>query len=152
MTSTPPLHVRFDHVSLSVADLAAQRRWYAEALGFTEVTEQFELPDPPVRTVVLESGSGARVELIERAGAARTEVFDDPLDTLRGLGYAHWALAVDDLDTAFARLVGLGAEAVWPPAAAVQPGARFAYVKDPEGNLIELIQPAIRSSSAGAPG
>jgi catechol 2,3-dioxygenase-like lactoylglutathione lyase family enzyme len=27
-------------------------------------------------------------------------------------------------------------------AAAVLPGARFAYVKDPEGNLIELIQPA----------
>jgi len=25
---------------------------------------------------------------------------------------------------------------------AVAPGARFAYVKDPEGNLIELIQPA----------
>jgi predicted enzyme related to lactoylglutathione lyase len=61
-------------------------------------------------------------------------------------------LAVDDLDAAFDRLVGLGAEAVWPPAAAVRPGARFAYVKDPEGNLIELIQPALRSSSAGGPG
>jgi len=141
MTSTPSMRVRFHHVSLSVADLAAQRRWYAEALGFTEVTEEFELPEPPVRTVVLESADGVRVELIERAGAARAAVFGDPLDTLRGLGYAHWALAVDDLDAAFARLVGLGAEAAWPPAAAVQPGARFAYVKDPEGNLIELIQP-----------
>jgi hypothetical protein len=27
-----------------------------------------------------------------------------------------------------------------PPADAVGPGARFARVKDPEGNLIELIQ------------
>jgi catechol 2,3-dioxygenase-like lactoylglutathione lyase family enzyme len=142
MTSTPSVHVRFHHVSLSVADLAAQRRWYAEALGFTEVTEEFELPEPPVRTVVLESAGRVRVELIERAGAARAAVFGDPLDTLRGLGYAHWALEVDNLDTAFARLVGLGAEPVWPPADAVQPGARFAYVKDPEGNLIELIQPA----------
>src|SRR5882757_2098104 len=97
MTSTPPLRVRFHHVSLSVADLAAQRRWYAEALGFTEVTEQFELSDPPVRSVVVQSASGVRVELIERAGAARTEVFGDPLDTLRGLGYAHWALEVGDL-------------------------------------------------------
>ena len=68
-------------------------------------------------------------------------MFGDPLDTLRGQGYGHWALAVDDLDAAFTRLTGSGAEAVWPPADAVQPGARFAYVKDPEGNLIELIQP-----------
>jgi catechol 2,3-dioxygenase-like lactoylglutathione lyase family enzyme len=152
MTSTPPLRVRFHHVSLSVANLAAQQRWYAEALGFTEVTEHFELSDPPVRTVVLESAGEVRVELIERAGAARTEVFGDPLDTLRGLGYAHWALAVDDLERVFARLLGLGAEAVWPPADAVQPGARFAYIKDPEGNLIELIQPAIPASSGGRPG
>jgi catechol 2,3-dioxygenase-like lactoylglutathione lyase family enzyme len=108
------------------------------------VTEEFELPEPPVRTVVLESAGGVRVELIERAGAARAAVFGDPPDTLRGLGYAHWALEVDDLDAAFAPLVGLGAERVWPPADAVQPGARFAYVKDPEGNLIELIQPAAR--------
>ena len=141
MTGTPPLRVRFHHVSLSVADLAAQRLWYAEALGFTEVIEQFELPEPPVRTAVLGSASGVRVELIQRAGSARAEVFGDPLDTLRGQGYGHWALAVDDLDAAFAGLTGSGAEAVWPPADAVQPGARFAYVKDPEGNLIELIQP-----------
>jgi len=87
------------------------------------VTEEFELAEPPVRTVVLESADGVRVELIERSGAARAAVFGDPPDTLRGLG----------------------AEAVWPPAAAVQPGARFAYVKDPEGNLIELIQPAAAS-------
>lgn len=78
MTSTPSLRVRFHHVSVSVADLAAQRRWCAEALGFTEVVEQFELPEPPVSTVVLESAGGVRVELIERAGSARAEVFGDP--------------------------------------------------------------------------
>jgi len=141
MTSTSPLRVRFHHVSLSVADLSAQRRWYAEALGFTEVIEQFELPEPPVRTAVLQAAGGVRVELIERAGSARGEALGDPLDTTRRQGYGHWALEVDDLDAAYARLTGGGAEAVWPPAEAVTPGARFAYVKDPEGNLIELIQP-----------
>jgi hypothetical protein len=30
---------------LSVADLAAQRRWYAGVRGFTGVIEQFELPE-----------------------------------------------------------------------------------------------------------
>jgi catechol 2,3-dioxygenase-like lactoylglutathione lyase family enzyme len=42
----------------------------------------------------------------------------------------------------FAWLLDAGATEVWPPADAVAPGTRFAYVKDPEGNLIELIQPA----------
>jgi catechol 2,3-dioxygenase-like lactoylglutathione lyase family enzyme len=141
MTTTSQTAIRFHHVSLSVGDLAAQRRWYAEALGFTEVIEEFELADPPVRTALLRSAGGVRVELIERAGSARIHVFGDALDTVRAQGYGHWALEVDDLDAAFAQLTGHGAAAVSPPAAAVQPGAKFAYVKDPEGNLIELVQP-----------
>jgi catechol 2,3-dioxygenase-like lactoylglutathione lyase family enzyme len=133
-------HIRFHHVSLSVADLAAQRRWYQDVMGFTEVVEQFELPEPSVRTAVLQAGQDVRIELIERTGSKRDVVYGDPMDTLRGQGYGHWALAVDDLDGAFASVTRQGAEAIWPPADAVQPGARFAYVKDPEGNLIELIQ------------
>ncbi|MFJ1767576.1 VOC family protein [Amycolatopsis sp. NPDC088138] len=135
--------VRFHHVSLSVADLDAQRRWYAGALGFTEVVEEFEVPEAGVRTAVLQTPDGTRVELIERAGSARTQTFTDPMDVLRAQGYGHWALEVGDLDDAFARLTGAGAQPVWPPADAVQLGARFGYVKDPEGNLIELIQPAV---------
>ena len=138
-TSTPPI-VRFHHVSLSVNDLDAQRRWYREALGFTEVIEQFELPEPPVRTTVLQAANGMRVELIQRAGSSRVEGYDDPLDAARGQGYGHWAVEVDDLDSTWAHLLAAEAQPVWPPADAVQPGARFAYVKDPEGNLIEFIQ------------
>ncbi len=137
-----PFPVRFHHVSVSVADLDAQRRWYADALGFTEVIEQFEVPEAGVRTAVVQAAGGTRVELIERAGSTRAEVFADPMDVLRAQGYGHWALEVADLDAAYARLTGAGAQPVWPPADAVQPGARFGYVKDPEGNLIELIQPA----------
>jgi catechol 2,3-dioxygenase-like lactoylglutathione lyase family enzyme len=146
VTSAAPFHARFHHISLSVADLAALRRWYQDVLGFTDVIEEFEVAEPPVRTAVLQAASGTRIELIERADSARTEVFGDPMDTLRGQGYGHWALQVDDLDAAFSWLISSGAEAVWPPAAAVQPGARFAYVKDPEANLIELIQPPAPAS------
>jgi catechol 2,3-dioxygenase-like lactoylglutathione lyase family enzyme len=139
--SALPIEVRFHHVSLSVADLDAQQSWYQRVLGLTDVIEQFSVPEPPVRTVVLRSPGGVRVELIERAGSARKEVYSDPLDTLRGQGYRHWAVEVADLDGAFEAITGNGGQPVWPPADAVEPGARFAYVKDPEGNLIELIQP-----------
>ncbi len=95
-----------------------------------------------MRTAVLESDSGVRLELIERSGASRARAFTDPLDAASALGFGHWA--VRDLDAAFAAITAAGAPPVWPPADAVQPGTRFAYVKDPEGNLIELIQPPPR--------
>lgn len=129
------------HTSLSVADLDAQRAWYSQALGLREVVEEFQLDEPAVRTVVLRSGSGVRLELIERAGASRDRAYADPLDAASTLGFGHWAVSVRDVTAAFAAIVAAGGTAVWPPADAVQPGARFAYVKDPEGNLIELIQP-----------
>jgi len=136
-----PAAARFHHVSLSVADLDAAQRWYRQALGLSEVIERFELPEPAVRTVVLRGASGLRVELVERAGSTRTRPAGDPLDAALCEGYAHWAVEVEDLDAAFADLTESGAQPVWPPAPAVQPGARFAYVKDPEGNLLELVQP-----------
>jgi catechol 2,3-dioxygenase-like lactoylglutathione lyase family enzyme len=141
--TVPDVNLGLDvhHTSLSVADLDAQRAWYQRALGLCEVIEEFQLDEPPVRTVVLRSGSGVRLELIERAGASRDRAYTDPLDAASTLGFGHWAVSVRDLDTAFTTIVAAGGVGVWPPADAVQPGARFAYVKDPEGNFIELIQP-----------
>src|SRR3984893_12075357 len=120
---------RSHHIGLSVADLDAQQRWYQQALGLDEVVEQFELPEPRVRTVVLRAANGLRVELIEREGST-AQMFSDPLEAALTRGYGHWALEVEDLDQTFAALSALGAEPVSPPAPAVQPGARFAYVLD----------------------
>jgi catechol 2,3-dioxygenase-like lactoylglutathione lyase family enzyme len=131
----------FDHVGVSVADLGVEQRWYQQTLGFDKVVEHFELGQPPVRTVILQHPNGTRIELIERKGSTRARAFSDPLDATSAQGYGHWALEVNDLDKVFAALSTGGGAAVWPPAPAVRPGARFAYVKDPEGNLLELIQP-----------
>lgn len=131
----------FDHVGLSVADLDAQRSFYATALGMTEVEEEFAMAEAHIRTAILRSPDGLKIELIERGGSAPQE-FGDPFDGAGTQGYFHWALYVDDLDASFVRLLESGATEVSAPAPAVREGARFAYVKDPEGNLIELIQPA----------
>ncbi len=71
MGTSLPAASRFHHVSLSVADLDAAERWYQQALGLTDVIERFELPEPAVRTVVLQGASGLRVELIGRAASVR---------------------------------------------------------------------------------
>ena len=131
----------FDHVGLSVADLDAQHRFYADALGLTAVEERVDMAAARVRTVILRADNGLKIELIERGGSAPQE-FADPFDGAGTQGYFHWAVQVDDLDEAFARVREAGAREVSAPADAVRPGMRFAYLKDPEGNLLELIQPA----------
>lgn len=135
------INLRFDHVGLSVADLDAQRRFYADALGLTEVEERFAMPEARVRSAILRAANGLKIELIERADSVRQE-FADAYDGAATQGYFHWAVYVEDLDNAFATMLAAGAREVSAPAAAVRPGMRFAYVKDPEANLIELIQPA----------
>jgi catechol 2,3-dioxygenase-like lactoylglutathione lyase family enzyme len=89
--------------------------------------------------VVLRASNGLRLELIEREGS-HPQSFTDPLQASLTQGFGHWALEVDDLEEVFASLTGAGADPVSAPAPAIQPGARFAYVRDPEGNLLELIQ------------
>lgn len=131
----------FDHVGLSVADLDAQRRFYAAALGLTEVEERFEMPEAHVRSAILRAENGLKIELIERGGSAPQE-FADAFDGAGIQGYFHWAVYVDDLDAAYRAVLGAGGREVSAPAGAVRPGMRFAYAKDPEGNLLELIQPA----------
>lgn len=132
----------FDHVGLSVADLDAQRRFYSDALGLDIVEEEFAIPEAQVRTAILRGPAGLKIELIERGGSIPQE-FADPFDGASVQGYFHWALYVADLEEAFAQMLAAGGREVSAPAPAVRAGARFAYVKDPEGNLLELIQPAV---------
>jgi glyoxylase I family protein len=132
--------VRFHHVSLSVADLAAQEAWYGAALGLTEVEERIEMPDAGVRTAVLADGGGLRVEFVQRPGSQPVAPADAFAATAAQT-FTHLALQVPDLDAEFVRLTGeCGAAAVSAPAAGATEGMRYAYVADPEGNLLELIE------------
>jgi catechol 2,3-dioxygenase-like lactoylglutathione lyase family enzyme len=128
-----------DHVGLSVADLDRQERFYRAAFDLVYAVERVDLPEAGVRTVILRSGTGLMLELIERAGSAAQE-FADAYDGASVQGFFHWALRVDDLDVAFDGLVEAGARVVSAPGQGMAEGVRFAYVKDPEGNLLEIIQ------------
>jgi glyoxylase I family protein len=133
---------RFHHISLSVADLAAQEAWYGRAFGFTQVDERLELPDAGVRTVVLSDAADLRVEFVERPGSSPVAPAD-PFAATAAQTFTHLALQVSDLEVAFARLTGeCGAAPISPPAPGVTEGMRYAYVADPEGNLLELIETA----------
>lgn len=138
MTAT--LAPAFHHISISVADLPAQESWYGAAFGLTRVEERLDLPDAGIRTAVLSNRAGLRVEFTERSGSTAV-THADPYAATATQTFAHLALQVPDLEAAFATLTGeLGAEAVSAPAPGATDGMRYAYVHDPEGNLIELIE------------
>jgi catechol 2,3-dioxygenase-like lactoylglutathione lyase family enzyme len=136
----------FDHVGLSVADLDAQRCFYGEALGLVEEEARVEIPAAQIRTVVLRAANGLKLELIERRGSVPHQ-FKDAYDGAGTQGLFHWSVTVNDLESAFQALLAADATSVSAPADAVRPGLRFAYVKDPEGNLIELVHFALKSAT-----
>jgi glyoxylase I family protein len=135
---------RFHHVSLSVADLDTQEAWYRAALGLTEVDERLDLPEAGVRTAILSNAAGLRVEFTERSGS-NAVVRPDPFTATGDQTFTHLALQVPDLDAAFRELTTrYSAPTVSEPAPGATQGMRFAYIHDPEGNLIELIETSAR--------
>ncbi|MFT4215556.1 MAG: VOC family protein [Microbacterium sp.] len=130
------MHV--DHVGLSVGDLDAQLAWYQRAFGFA-AAGPFEIKPAGLRGVFLLGPDGVSIELLERAGSTHRTPATSPPDELLSQGWGHLCLRVDDVDALFDALVDAGAHVVTAPAASPEPGVRFAFLTDPEGNFIELL-------------
>ncbi len=129
----------FDHVGLNVADLPAMTEWYAAALGL-EVDFRFELAQVPFLGVMLRHpDAGYRLELLHRPGSRPGMQASDPVDAALVRGFGHLALDVPDVDAAYAALRAAGASDRMSPRPSPEPGVRMAFVADPEGNLVELL-------------
>ena len=127
-----------DHVGLSVADLDAALAWYAAALGW-RAAASFAIDPLGLRGAFVVSPEGQAIELLERRGSAGGLRPADPQEALLTRGYGHVCLRVDDTDAWHARLLAAGAAERMAPGNAPEPGVRFSFVADPEGNLIELL-------------
>ena len=129
---------RFDHVGLSVPDLEAGQEWYRRALGLEPATP-FAVAGTDLRGVMLRHPSGYRIELLHRPAARPRPAAGDPIEAAGTLGYGHLCLSVPDVASAYERLLAEGATTRMAPSPAPRAGATVAFVADPYGNLIELI-------------
>lgn len=110
------------HVNIQVADVAAARAFYGDALGLPEI----ERPDFDVDGLWFQLGAQQL-----HIGAAHDH---------RGPDRQHFAVQVEDLDAAVATIESRGVAV--RRAAQTLPGAgRQAFLRDPCGNLIEPNQP-----------
>jgi glyoxylase I family protein len=131
--------VRPDHVGLAVRDLGAAERWYREGFGYErELVLRVEPIDLDI-VMLRHPGAGDRLELLHRPGTTSAGQPSDPGDAALREGFGHLAFDVRDVDAGFDRLVALGATPVLTPRPSPEPGVRMAFVADPEGNLLELL-------------
>lgn len=132
--------MRFDHVGVQVADLAAAADWYCAAF---ELEREVELRVDPIDLdiVMLRNAEfGHRVELLHRPGSAPGLRAANPAIAALSECYTHMAFDVSDLQATHARLLALGAREVMVPQQSPERGVRMSYVTDLEGNLIELVE------------
>jgi catechol 2,3-dioxygenase-like lactoylglutathione lyase family enzyme len=123
-----------DYVVLIVADLDAALSFYTETLGL-------ELQHRAERYAQIRAGT-TRLALYTRDAMQKTlgAALEAPLLSAPAF---ELGFKVSDCDAAFAELVASGAPVVTAPT--TRPwGQRTAYVRDPDGNLIELAQDLTR--------
>lgn len=132
------MQAAFDHVGISVPDLEPAIAWYCDALDLT-AAPVFAIAGTDLRGVMLLHESGYRIELLHRPQAAPGLAPSSALEAAAVHGFGHMCLRVPDVDAAYDRLIAAGAGERMIPQPSPRPGSRMAFVADPYGNLIELI-------------
>ena len=139
-----------NHVAISTRDINALVAWYAEAFGFELVTRGgWESGNPTIDGIVGLRDSAAKTAIM-RCGTFNVEIFEyvspagapNPADRpASDHGYTHFCVETNDIDADYIRLQGLGMTFHAPPTPKGSVGSlRACYGRDPEGNIIELIQ------------
>lgn len=128
--ATVPTTVRrVEHAGIMVADIDAAVQWYTESLGF-EIVDRWADAEAGMSWAHLRA-AGFRIEFVQRPGLSAS--------ASPATGIHHLALVVDDCEAATARLVAAGAEQVFAPAYFERHDMDWSFVRDPFGNILELV-------------
>lgn len=120
------------HIGIRVRDLSTSRAFY-EAVGFKFIAG----PLGPEPVAILEHPAGIVLNLILNASSSSSEnvLMDLPE---KHPGYTHMSLSVANLDEVHQELRAQGIGITEGPVEF--PGARALFVRDPDGNVVELNQ------------
>ena len=123
--------LRFGHVAFRVADVERSVRWYDDAFGARRV---FHAPKDGERQelMFLEFAKGQFVEVFTNG----QEKVETPINAI---GYQHFCLAVDDLNQMLEHLAAMNVYPKRPPRVG-RSHYLIAFVADPDGNIIELME------------
>ncbi len=122
--------MKFINVRLLVGDIAASIKFWRDVMGL-----QMMYGDESMGYAYFETDS-AGIELMTRVGFA-SALGETSLSAPQGYP-AVLDFRVEDVDAAYADLVGRGATAVAGPQDRPAWGARSAHLSDPNGYIVEL--------------
>ena len=118
------------HAAYAVKDIEASIEFYVEKLGMEEAFRMHG-EDGSLWIVYLSAGNGSFVELFPEA--------ELEVDPEQPASYKHLCLHVDDMAATLEHMAAKGLEPLNPPRKG-QDGNTQAWVKDPDGNPIELME------------
>jgi glyoxylase I family protein len=137
------------HVAMSTPNLERIVAFYRDIMGFKVVYEgSWPVGTDEIDSMVGLKGSSARIAML-RSGGCHLEIFEyatptpkkgDPARPVNDHGYTHFCVAVDDIDKEYERLKAAGMHFHCAPSN--RPGKihRATYGRDPDGNVVELLQ------------
>ncbi|MGA8641227.1 VOC family protein, partial [Candidatus Binatus sp.] len=121
-------------IQIGVTDEAAFEKFYAEALQADRLSAgRFKLGE----TVISLNRDPAAIRAPKAQSASATDV----VASMRAVGMRYITVQVRDVDAEHRRFMSMG---VWEGAAPVSLGAvaRISFIRDPDGNFIEISQRA----------
>lgn len=125
--------MRILHTMLRVGDLQKSLRFYTQVLGM-RLLRRMEFPDGKFTLAFVGYGKEADSAVIELTYNWGEDKYD------LGNGFGHIALEVDDIHVAVARIRNLGGEVLREPGPMKHGTTVIAFVADPDGYRIELIE------------
>ena len=127
--------MKFLHSMIRVKDIDQSLRFYTQLLNMT-LEKKKRLDDCELYFLNDEDNSGAQLEL--------TYNDETPKDGYaQGNAFGHFAFSVKSLDDFTQKLHSLGYEYLYEPFDLNGKGTKIAFIKDPDGNEIELIEKVI---------
>ena len=139
--ANPLAMMRADHIMISTADYAATLDWYNRVLGF-EVVREWDIAGYPDVDVGYISANGFVIEVVGTKEPFQDEkLAPDVFAAMSDRGYVHLAFSSADVDAVAAELVSRGVELEMPPTNFDAAGVRLLFIRDNNGNLIEIVTP-----------
>jgi lactoylglutathione lyase len=133
-TATDTGKFQFLHTMLRVKDLDASLKFYTQQLGM-KVLRQRDYPSGKFTLAFVGYGEETDHTVIEL-----THNWEQPEPYQLGSAFGHLALGVPDVYKTCERLAAAGVKIPRPAGPMAHGGAVIAFIEDPDGYRIELIQ------------
>jgi lactoylglutathione lyase len=130
--------MRLLHTMLRVGDLERSLSFYTEVLGM-RLLRRKDYPDGRFTLAFVGYGDESNSTVLELTHNWDTTSYEI------GTGYGHIALGVDDIHATCGAMAAKGGRVVRPPGPMKHGTTVIAFVEDPDGYKVELIQLASRA-------